>query len=106
MPLPTCGSSYRPGLQTRDSKSTLLEILESGRNHTVATMVLLLLRASWDTTQVFWPITVSACRYFLEKNDAIRHRTATGVYINLKVLGIGDGLTVRCSDMHRCSTRH
>jgi hypothetical protein len=69
-------------------------------------MALHLLRASWDITQVFWPITVSACRYFLEKNDAIRHGTATGVYINLKVLGIGDGLTVRCSDMPHCPTRH
>jgi len=40
-------------------------------------------------------------RYFLEKNDEIRYGKATGVHINLKVLGIGDGLTVRCSDMSR-----
>jgi len=31
--------------------------------------------------------------YFLEKNDEIRYGEATGVHINLKVLGIGDGLT-------------
>ena len=40
-------------------------------------------------------------RYFLDKNDEIRSGKATGVHINLKVLGVGDGLTVRCSDMSR-----
>jgi len=34
-------------------------------------------------------------RYILEKNDEIRYGKATGVHINLKVLGVGDGLTVR-----------
>ena len=40
-------------------------------------------------------------RYFLAKNDEIRYRKANGVHINLNVLGIGDGLTVWCSDMSR-----
>ena len=40
-------------------------------------------------------------RYFLEKNDEIHYGKATGVHINLKVLGIGNGLTVRCSDLSR-----
>jgi len=31
--------------------------------------------------------------YFLEKNDEIRYGKATGVHINLKVLGVGNGLT-------------
>ena len=34
-------------------------------------------------------------RYFLVKNDEIRYGKAAGVHINLKVLGVGDGLTVR-----------
>lgn len=33
-------------------------------------------------------------RYFLEQNAAIASGTITGVPINLKVLGVGDGLTV------------
>ena len=44
-PPPTYGSSYKSGLRTRDSKSMLLGILRSGRNHTVGTTVLHLLRA-------------------------------------------------------------
>jgi len=41
------------------------------------------------------PFTMVIYRYFLEKNDEIRYSKATGVHINLKVLGVGDGLTVR-----------
>jgi hypothetical protein len=55
-------------------------------------------------TWYFSPLTASAYSYFLEKNDAIRCGTATGVHINLKVLGIGDGLTVLCSGMSFWST--
>jgi hypothetical protein len=43
---------------------------------------------------IFLPLTVSVCRYFLQQNDAIRYGTVKGEIINLKVLGIGDGLTV------------
>ena len=43
-PLPTYGSFYKYGLRTRDSKSTLPGILQSGQNHTVDTMALHLLR--------------------------------------------------------------
>ena len=53
----------------------------------------------------FSPLTPNAYRYFLEKNDAISYGTATGVQINLKVMGIGDGLTVRHSGMPRWPTR-
>ncbi len=42
----------------------------------------------------FSPLTVSVCRYFLQQNDAIRYGTVKGEIINLKVLGIGDGITV------------
>jgi hypothetical protein len=67
-------------------------------------MVLRLLRESLYIIQLFRPITVGSYRYFLEKNDAIRGGKATGVHINLKVLGIGDGLTVQCSDLAHCPT--
>jgi len=43
---------------------------------------------------VFLPLTVTVCRYFLQQNDAIWSGTVNGKIINLKVLGIGDGLTV------------
>ena len=43
---------------------------------------------------VFTPLTVSAFRYFLQQNAAIRFGTLKGVPINLRVLGIGNGLTV------------
>jgi hypothetical protein len=39
-------------------------------------------------------LTVSSCRYFLQQNDAIRKGSVTGETINLKILGIGNGLTV------------
>ena len=42
---------------------------------------------------LFLVLTV-VCRHFLEQNDAIRYGTVKGKIINLKVLGIGDGLTV------------
>jgi hypothetical protein len=37
---------------------------------------------------------MGACRYFLQQNAAIRFGTLKGIPINLKVLGIGNGLTV------------
>ena len=42
----------------------------------------------------FIPLTKSACRYFLQQNAAIQFGTLKGLPINLKVLGIGNGLTV------------
>ena len=42
----------------------------------------------------FFPLTVGACRHFLQQNAAIRSGTASGVTINLNVLGIGNGITV------------
>jgi len=56
-------------------------------------MVLHLQRTSNDVI-VFLPLTVTVCRYFLQQNDAIWSGTVNGKIINLKVLGIGDGLTV------------
>jgi hypothetical protein len=50
---------------------------------------------------VFIPLTVIACRYILRQNAAIRVGTLKGLPINLKVLGIGNGLTVRPSGMPR-----
>jgi hypothetical protein len=57
-------------------------------------------RASHDVV-VFFPLTVGGCRYFLQQNAAIRSGTASGVTINLKVLGIGNGFTVRRSLLMR-----
>jgi hypothetical protein len=90
------GSSCKSGSPIRDSNSTRHEILVSGPNHTVDTTVLVLLRASHGMVNVL-VLTVNDCRYFLQQNAAIKYGTVTGVPINLKVLGIGNGLTVRCS---------
>jgi hypothetical protein len=57
-------------------------------------MVLHLQRAS-DDVVVFLPLTASDCSYFLQQNIGIKHGTVEGVPIKLKVLGIGNGLTVR-----------
>ena len=51
-------------------------------------------RASHDVV-ISALLTVSSCRYFLQQNDAIRSGSVTGEIINLKTLGIGNGLTVR-----------
>ena len=50
---------------------------------------------------VFILLTVSARRYFLQQNAAIRFGTLKALPINLKVLGIGNGLTVWRSGMPR-----
>jgi len=87
------GNSYKYGSRIHDSASTLIEILESGRNHMADTMAQHLQRVSHYIV-VFMPLTVSACRYFLQQNAAIRFGTLKGISISLKVLGIGNGLTV------------
>jgi hypothetical protein len=51
-------------------------------------------RASHDVA-VSILLTVGSCRYFLQQNDAIRKGSDKGEIINLKILGIGNGLTVR-----------
>ena len=43
-------------------------------------------------------------RYILEQNDGIANGAVTGTTINLKVLGIGNGLTVSLSNFIRTST--
>ena len=40
-------------------------------------------------------LTVSSCRYFLQQNDATWKGSVKGEIINLKILGIGNGITVR-----------
>jgi methylglyoxal synthase len=94
------GSSYKYGSRIHDSASMPIEILESGPNHTADTMALHLQRASHDVV-VFFPLTMKACSYFLQQNAAIQHGRIRGITINLKVLGIGNGLTVRRSGMPR-----
>ena len=39
-------------------------------------------------------LTVRPCRYFLEQNVEIKKGKVKGEIINLKALGIGNGLTV------------
>ena len=94
------GSSYKYGSRIHDSANTPSEILESGRNHMADTSALHLQRASYDVV-IFLPLTVGACRYFLQQNAAIRIDTLKGIPINLKALGIGNGLIVWCSGMPR-----
>jgi hypothetical protein len=90
------GSSCKSGSLILDSRSTPVEILGFGQNHMADTMALHLQRMShYDYVVIFIPLTVSVCRYFLQQNDAIRNGTVKGEIINLKVLGIGNGLTVR-----------
>jgi hypothetical protein len=93
--LSTYGSSCKYGSKIHGSASTPIEILESGRNHMADTLALHLQRASYDVV-IYLPLTVSVCRYFLHQNDAIRNGTVEGQIINLKVLGMGNPLVVRC----------
>ena len=67
------------------------------------TMALHLQRRS-HYVDVVIPLIMGACRYFLQQNAAIRFGTLKGISINLKVLGIGNGLTVRRSGMPRWLT--
>jgi hypothetical protein len=99
--LSTYGGSYKYGSEIHDSASTPIEILESGRNHMADTMVPYLQRASYDMV-MFLSSTVGACRYFLQQNDAIRNGTVKGEIINLKVLGMGNPLTVRGLECLSC----
>ena len=92
-PLSMYGSSCKSGSPILDSRITPPEILGFGQNHTADTMVLHLQRTS-HYVAIFLPLTVSVCRHFLQQNDAIQNGTVNGENINLKVLGIGDGLTV------------
>ena len=87
-------SSYKYGLRIHDTTSTPVKTLESGPNRTVDTMAQRLQRTSYDVV-VFLTLTMRPSRYFLQQNAAILDGTANGVTINLKVLGIGNGLTVR-----------
>ena len=52
------------------------------------------LRRTSHLVVVFIPLTVVACRYFLRQNVAIKFGKLKGFPINVKVLGIGNGLTV------------
>jgi hypothetical protein len=78
----------------------LLEISAFGRNHMADTMVLHSHSPS-HIVIVFLPSIVSPCSYFLEQNAAIQKGSVKGEVIKLKVLGIGDGLTVWRSGMTR-----
>jgi len=53
---------------------------------------------------VFISLTVGPCRYFLEQNTEIKNGNVKGQIINLKALGIGNGLTVWHSGMTRWPT--
>ena len=79
------------------------EILDSGPNHTVDIMALYLERTSYDVV-VFFPLTWSDYRHFLKQNSAIQQGSVKGATINLKYLGIGNGLTVQSSVMPRLLT--
>ena len=95
-PLLTYGSSYKYGLRILDTTSTPVEILDSGPNRTADIMALYLERTSYDVV-VFFPLTWSDYRHFLKQNSAIQQGSVKGATINLKYLGIGNGLTVQSS---------
>ena len=97
-PLLTYGSSYKYGLRILDSTSMPVEILDSGPNRTADIMALYLERTSYDVV-VFFPLTWGDYRHFLKQNSAIQQGSVKGATINLKYLGIGNGLTVRVSVM-------
>lgn len=101
--LPTYGPSFKYGSQIRDSARTLIEILESGRNHMADTLALHLQRASHYVVTLI-PLSDGACRYFLQQNVAIDAGTLEGILINLNVLGIGNGITVWRSEVHSWQT--
>jgi hypothetical protein len=66
-------------------------------------MVLHLRRAS-DYMVPFSTFAERLGSYFLQQNAAIKSGNVEGVPINLTVLGIGNGLTVRCSGMSQSPT--
>ena len=75
-----------------------VEILDSGPNRTADIMALYLERTSHDVV-IFLPLTWGDYRHFLKQNSAIQQGSVKGATINLKYLGIGNGLTVRASVM-------
>jgi hypothetical protein len=62
------------------------------------------LQRAFHNAVLFLPLTVSACSYFLQQNIGIKHGTVEGITIKLKVLGLGNGITVRRSEMPRWPT--
>ena len=68
--------------------------LLSGRSHMVVIMVQRLRRESTFFQQYVSMLT-SGQSHFLKQNAAIAGGSLTGVPINLKVLGVGNGITVR-----------
>jgi hypothetical protein len=61
-------------------------------------MDLYLQSASHRVVVFFISLTVRPCRYFLEQNAEIKKGKVKGEIINLKALGIGNGLTVWLRD--------
>jgi len=59
----------------------------------------LYLQSAYHNVVIFMSLTVKPCRYFLDQNAEIKKGKVKGEKINLKVLGIGNGLTVRKSGM-------
>jgi hypothetical protein len=64
----------------------------------------LYLQSASHNVVVFISLTVRSCRYFLDQNAQIAKGTVKGEIINLKALGIGNGLTVWHSGMIRWPT--
>ena len=54
----------------------------------------LYLQSAYTNVVVFILLTVRHCRYFLEQNAEIKNGKVKGEIINLKALGIGNGITV------------
>jgi hypothetical protein len=65
----------------------------------------LYLQSGFHNVVVFVSLTVRPCRYFLEQNAEIKKGKVKGEIINLKTLGIGNGLTVWHSGVTRDDRR-
>jgi hypothetical protein len=62
------------------------------------------LQSASHNVVIFISLTVKSRRYFLDQNAQIKKGAVKGATINLKALGIGNGLTVWHSGMTRWLT--
>lgn len=109
------GASFRYSSRTHASPSTRRTTLRCGpsRTYSPRTSLLTFIKRSpslqvWRSLRTYVRRVSSAAQcptlpspndyfrsYFLDQNAAIAKGTVSGLPINLKVLGVGDGLTVR-----------
>jgi hypothetical protein len=82
-----------------------VKILEFGRSHLADIMDLYLQSVSHNVVVSISLTVRPPCRYFLEQNAEIKKGKVKGEIINLKALGIGNGITVWHSGVTRAGRR-